>query len=628
MYFNLGRPAALRYAAAAGLVVVTVAGCWLIGGVAAQRPFIPLFFAVILAAIVAGPGPGVYATVLAATIGDYLFLSPVGSLAIAAPDDSFRLAVFAGAALFSILGLGWYGEQNQAAFEYALSSLRRRLRQEADAAIEDSEVRYRLLFETSRDGIVTTDMSGVFQDANPAFQEMLGYTLNELKQLSFRNVTPAHWHAVEEAILQERILPHGDSGEYDKEYIRKDGSVFPVSLRTWPVYDETGKIVGLRAFVRDCTDRKRAEEALKEADRRKDEFLATLAHELRNPLAPIRNAVYLLNRSGTLPEARDRKLLAIADRQVQHLIRLVDDLLDFSRISGGKIELRRSRIDLAEVLSHAIETAQPAIQLGGHELQTRFPDAPLTIDGDPVRLAQVFTNLLDNAAKYTEAGGKIALTAERQGDHAMVIVRDSGVGIPAAMLPEIFDYFAQVNRTLGRARGGLGIGLALVRKLLELHGGTVEAQSAGEGHGSVFIVRLPTVSGRASLAPASALPARAPRRVLIIDDEVDVADSFAALLDAFGANPKVAYCCEEGLEALREFRPELILLDLGMPTPDGYETARRIRALPEGQDVVLVALSGWGKAQVEPRFADVGFDGHLTKPAELAALNALLGSLE
>ncbi len=222
----------------------------------------------------------------------------------------------------------------------------------------------------------------------------------------------------------------------------------------------------------------------------------------------------------------------------------------------------------------------------------------------------------------------ITFSAERQGDEAVVCVRDSGVGIPAEMLPEIFDYARQVDRTLGRSKGGLGIGLALVRRLLQLHGGTVEAQSAGEGRGSVFIVRLPLLSEGASVHEAPALPARAPRRVLIIDDEIDVADSFAALLASFGATTRAEYCGEAGVEAVTQFRPELVLLDLGMPAPDGFETANRIRALPEGRDVPLVALSGWGIAQVEERVKTAGFDAHLTKPADLGALNELLGSLE
>ncbi|MGJ0508442.1 MAG: PAS domain S-box protein [Methylocystis sp.] len=621
-------PAAARYAVAAPAVAATIALCALLGGAAAERPFIPLFFTALLLSVLVGAGPGLLAAVLGGLGGAYFFLPPIGSLAIADPNDLFRLAVYAFASCATCLGVGWASRRSRDALETAITRTQRRLREEANETLRESEERYRLLFETSRDGIVTVDLRGTIQDANPAFQEMLGFSLEELRTRTYQELTPARWHAWEDAILRERIIPFADSGEYEKEYVHRNGTVFPVSLRAWPVYDGKKDIIGFRAFVRDITERKRAEEALKAADRRKDEFLATLAHELRNPLAPIRNSVHLLKQEGALARERDRKLLAIADRQVQHLIRLVNDLLDFSRISRGKIELKRDRIDLLSVLRHAIETAQPAIQAGGHRLETSFTDDAVTVDGDPVRLAQVFTNLLDNAAKYTEQGGRITLSVERSGDEAVVSVRDSGVGIPVEMLPQIFDYFTQVDRTLGRAKGGLGVGLALVRRLLHLHGGSVEARSAGVGCGSDFIVRLPALTESASLPETPARPSRTPRRVLIIDDDADVADSFAELLADFGATTSVAYCSDSGVSALKTFRPELVLLDLGMPPPDGFETARRIRALPEGRDVALVALSGWGKAQVQARVRDAGFDGHLTKPAELAALSDLLGSLQ
>lgn len=608
-----------RYGAAVIAVVGTVFACSLIGGFASVRPFIPLFATALVITVWAGPGPGVLATVLGAFLGGYFFIPPIGSFVVDARDDLFRLAVFLVAALLSIVGVTWHGRKRRAEFI--------NIREQAGETLRESETRYRLLFETSRDGIAAVDLNGRFQDANPAYLTMLGYSLDELRTLSICDVTPERWHETDQKIIRDRVLPNSDSEEYEKEYIRKDGSVFPVSLRAWPVFDSKQNIIGFRAFVRDISTRKRAEETLKEADRRKDEFLATLAHELRNPLAAVRNATYLLKHSASISQERDHKLLAIADRQVQQLIRLVNELLDFSRVSGGKIELKKEKLDLLDVLRQAVETAQPVIQFGGHSLEMNSTQDNISVEGDPVRLTQVFTNLLDNAAKYTEHGGKIVICAEKQGDEAVVMVRDNGVGIPAEMLPEIFNFFAQVDRTLGRAKGGLGIGLALVRTLLDLHGGSVEAESAGEGCGSVFTVRLP-LSESAGLRDAPALPLRAPRRVLIIDDEVDVADSFAVLLDGFGATTKVAYCGETGVELAQSFQPDLVLLDLGMPDPDGFETARRIRALPSGRDIKLVALSGWGKAQVEAKVEAAGFDGHLTKPAELTALNELLGSLE
>jgi CheY-like chemotaxis protein len=372
-----------------------------------------------------------------------------------------------------------------------------------------------------------------------------------------------------------------------------------------------------------------ATEKLIEADRRKDEFIAMLAHELRNPLAAIRNAVHLLRHdaAATVKDHRDVTLLSMVDRQVQHLIRLIDDLLEVSRVSRGKIELKKQHVELADILRHAIDTARPRVDGGGHDLQVALPAEPLMLDADPVRLAQVFTNLLDNAAKYTAHGGAIWLAAERSGDEAVVTVRDSGAGIPAEMLPRVFDLFAQVDSAPGRAEGGLGIGLALAKSLLQLHGGTVEAESDGLGRGSTFVVRLPALPQSATEKPretAGPTAFGAARRILVIDDDPDVADSLTMLLETFGATVRVAYSGAAGLDLLTSFRPEVIFLDLGMPEMDGYETARRIRAAPEGRDVVLVALTGWGQSQVHDRASEAGFDGQLTKPADIQVLLELL----
>jgi CheY-like chemotaxis protein len=305
-------------------------------------------------------------------------------------------------------------------------------------------------------------------------------------------------------------------------------------------------------------------------------------------------------------------------------------LLEVSRITRGKIELKTRRVELADVLSHAVETAQPMIDRGNHELRVDLPSEPVALDADPVRLAQVFTNLLNNAAKYTEQGGVIELGAALHGAEAVVTVRDSGVGIPAEMLPRVFDLFTQVDRSLGRAQGGLGIGLALVKSLLQLHGGSVEAQSEGLGRGSAFIVRLPTNPPQRAETPMAATSwddKRATRRILVIDDDHDVADSLVMFLETFGAEVRVAYSGADGVEGVKDFTPELVFLDLGMPGMDGYETARRIRALPEGRDVKLVALTGWGQDQIRDRAREAGFDSQLTKPAGLEALQELLDSL-
>lgn len=369
-------------------------------------------------------------------------------------------------------------------------------------------------------------------------------------------------------------------------------------------------------------------EKLREADRRKNEFLATLAHELRNPLAPIRSGLYVLRRtSGQGPKVDVNKLHDVMERQIEHLVRLVDDLLEVSRISRGVIELRKEPLDFASVIHAAVEMSRELISASNLELRIDLPQEPLRLEADPVRLTQVIANLLNNAAKYTDPGGSVEVRAERQGDEVIVTVADTGVGIPANMLPRVFDLFAQVNRTLGRAQGGLGIGLALVRDLVGLHGGSVEAMSEGEGKGSRFVVRLPLPPSAFREAPVrceTKPPAPPPRRVLVVDDMRDTADSLAQLLETFGSDVRVAYDGGQALDELAKFRPEVVFLDIGMPEMDGFETARRVRACSQGRDVTLVALTGWGEEETRKRVEAGGFDHHLTKPAELDELRQVL----
>ncbi len=424
---------------------------------------------------------------------------------------------------------------------------------------------------------------------------------------------------------------------YDIEHrIVVDGRVKWVRERAYLEFGPDGQLLGGFGITQDISDRKQheaalraSEDALREADRRKDEFLATLAHELRNPLAPIRSALEVLRRmDGTGEDAK--RMRGMMERQVDHLVRLVDDLLEVSRISRGKVELRKQPIDLAEVVQQAVETSLPSIKAGGHTLDIALPGEALRLDADPVRLAQVCANLLNNAAKYTEPGGRIWLKAERQGGEAVVSVRDQGVGIPPEMLPKVFELFAQVDRNLGRAQGGLGIGLALVRSLVELHGGQVEARSEGPGRGSEFIVRLPLADSPAATeaGPDCAAAAITPARILVVDDNQDAADSLGLLLEAIGAEVRVVYAGAQGLLALAEFRPDAVLLDLGMPGMDGFETARRLRLSPEGRAAKLVALTGWGQEEDRRRTREAGFDHHLVKPVGLEELQALLAWLE
>jgi PAS domain S-box-containing protein len=367
---------------------------------------------------------------------------------------------------------------------------------------------------------------------------------------------------------------------------------------------------------------------LKEADSRKDEFLAMLAHELRNPLAPIRNAVQIFRvKAPATPELR--WATEVIERQVHQMTRLVDDLLDVSRITRGKIELRKERVELAAVIDSAVEASGPLIEKWGHELTVEVPPLPIHVEADPTRLAQVVSNLLNNAAKYTDQGGSIWLTAEQKDGDALIRVRDTGAGIPPEMLQRIFDMFTQVDHTLERSEGGLGIGLTLVQQLVEMHGGAVEARSAGLGQGSEFIVRLPVAreAEQARTAAGETLLVPAPRRILVVDDNRDAADSLGMLLRMIGNEVHTAYDGLEAVGAAATFQPDVIVLDIGLPKLNGYEAARQIRAQPGGADRVLIALTGWGQEEDRLRSKEAGFDHHITKPVELSTLKKLLAQV-
>jgi PAS domain S-box-containing protein len=370
-------------------------------------------------------------------------------------------------------------------------------------------------------------------------------------------------------------------------------------------------------------------QALKEGDRRKDEFLAVLAHELRNPLAPVRNAIEILrapqSASPNLQWAHD-----VIDRQVRQMTRLVDDLLDVSRITTGKIELRKERIELSAAVRIALEGSRPLIERGQHLLTVRIPPEPLWLDADLARLAQVLSNLLNNAAKYTRPGGHVWLTAERRNDQAVVRVRDNGMGIPPPMLRKIFDMFTQVGGTTDHSQGGLGIGLTLVKRLVELHGGRVEARSEGANKGSEFVVKLPLSreqgTGEPALQHAAAATCGEPRRILVVDDNRDAAESLSMLLHVRGHDVRVAYDGLEAVGAAIAFQPDVVLLDIGLPKLYGYDAARRIRDA-RGDKVLLIAVTGWGQDEDRRRSKAAGFDHHLTKPVDPEAISRLIDAM-
>jgi PAS domain S-box-containing protein len=497
-----------------------------------------------------------------------------------------------------------------------------------------NEERLRAIVSQATAGIAQTDLEGRFVVVNRKYCEIVGYSEAELLERRMHDVTHPEDLPRNEAQFDQAVAD-GTDFVIEKRYVRKDGSVVWVNNSVTLVRDGAGRPQGILAVVIDVTERRRAEEALQQADRRKDEFLAMLAHELRNPLAPICNALQILRAPGTAGAAVE-EAVGVLERQVRHLVRLVDDLLDVSRIMRGRIDLRKERLDLAAVVAQAVETVRPVLDARGHELTVALPAEPVRLVGDGVRLAQVFANLLHNAAKYTEGPGRIRLSAAREDGSVAVRVQDSGVGIAPEVLPHIFDLFVQADRSIARSQGGLGIGLTIVRRLVNLHGGTITATSAGPGRGSEFVVRLPALPATDSLRESAAGGPSPPpgnnaipsRRILVVDDNVDAARSLATLLRLLGHAVRTAHDGAAALEAAGAERPELVFLDIGLPGMDGYEVARRLRQEPGLRRTRLVALTGYGQEEDRRRSEQAGFDRHVVKPVDLAVLKALLADLE
>ena len=409
------------------------------------------------------------------------------------------------------------------------------------------------------------------------------------------------------------------------EIVRADGTVRYVQNDVEPLYDRDGHVSGCVSVCFDMTERHRAENVLREADRRKNEFLATLSHELRNPLAPIRNALELMRRAGG-DAALSERALAIMERQVRQLVRLTDDLLDVSRITRNRIELQRERFDLRTAIRSAIEAIEPLVEAAGHTLTVDLPGDPLWVSADFTRLAQAFANLLNNAVKYTDRGGHITLSAMADAGQAVVALNDTGIGIEPSHLAGIFEMFVQIEQGSSRVRSGLGIGLALTRRLIELHDGEIDATSGGTGAGTTFTVRLPLAE--AEVEPAREVTAVRPAgrcRVLIAEDIPDAAEMLRLIVECMGHEVRVAADGVQALAMAQEFVPQIALLDIGMPRMDGYEAARQIRSVL-GSRVVLVALTGWGQEQDQRRAYAAGFDHHVTKPVEPDALESLIAS--
>jgi PAS domain S-box-containing protein len=521
-------------------------------------------------------------------------------------------------------------------------------RRSAEKHQQESQAETLRLLELNRaivtnmgEGLYTVDTQGLVTFMNPAAERLFGWTSAELLGRKMHDMThykhpdgspfPIEECAGFQVLHEDKVLL-----DFEDVFIRKDGSFFPVAYCSSQLKSAT-ETVGLVVVFRETSEQKKAEQQLRElaadlseADRRKNEFLATLAHELRNPLAPIRNGLQVIRLAGGSDPAMEQARVMM-ERQLRQMIHLVDDLLDVSRISRGMLVLRKERVDLRPVLKDAVETSRPLIDSGNHQLEMDAPDEPVIVEADVTRLVQIFANLLNNAAKYSERGGRIWLTAKRQGDDVLVSVKDAGDGIPPDRLPKLFEMFSQIDRSLERSQSGMGIGLALVKRLVELHGGSVAAFSKGQGLGSEFLVRLPTVSVNQQQQPSSTqntAQAKADTfRILLADDNEDAAISLAMLLRMMGHE---VYITHDGIQAVAvaaTLQPEVILLDIGMPKLNGYEVCRQIRQQSHPTNPYIIAVTGWGQDDDKRLAQEAGFDQHFVKPLDPADLEKILARL-
>jgi PAS domain S-box-containing protein len=617
-----------RYTAAILAVVVALVLRWSLWPfLGPELPFLVLWPAVVVAAGLGGLGPGLLATGLAVLAEDYLISQP-DSLMIGKPAELI------GIALFGFLGglTSFLIDRTHRAQTLAEANAREATRRRESL---------RVVLASIGDGVIATQAEGRITFLNPVAQaltgwkedEALGRPLDDIFHVQDREGGLQLACPVRQALREGATVCLAGRATL----VAREGTRTPIGCTASPIRSDAGQILGVVLTFRDYSEqtrleselRRRAEE-LAEADRHKDRFLAMLAHELRNPLAPVRNVAQVLRLPGH-DEERTRWAAEVIDRQVGQMSRLVEDLMDVSRIRQGKVRLEREAVELAEVVERAVESSRPLLQARLQELVENLPAEPVWLEADPVRLAQVLANLLNNASKYTDERGRIILTAAREGRWAIVRVRDTGAGIPTDLLPRIFDLFAQGEWTRDQAQGGLGIGLTLVRDLVRMHGGTVEAFSEGLEHGSEFVVRLPALEHRpALLVPGGASgtaadePATA-RRVLVVDDNTDAAETLALMLQLAGHDTRTAPDGPSALALARTFRPEVVLLDIGLPGMDGHEVARRLRQERGCGGLLLIAVTGYGQAADKQQAREAGFDHYLVKPINLAALCRVAG---
>ena len=491
----------------------------------------------------------------------------------------------------------------------------------------------RSITDNATTAIFTTDAHNRCTFMNPAAEQMTGFAFEEANGRLLHDLIHHHHpdgrpYPTSECPIGRAVHTKGELRGHQDVFVRKNGDFFPVVCHACLIYREE-EPVGTVIEVRDVTDEKRAADDLKRiaadlsaADRRKDEFLAMLAHELRNPLAPIRSGLDLL----AMDAAGQKETIQLMQEQVEHVVRLVDDLLNVSRITQGKVELRKEPVELTALITRSATAVRPLLEGRQQEFIVRLPEQPIWLSADPVRLVQVFDNLLNNASKYTDAGGRVELTAAHEQDEVIIEIRDTGIGIEAELLPKVFELFTQSSRSLDRAQGGLGLGLTLVQRLLQMHDGTVTVESSGAGQGSTFTVRLPIINAAppVSVAKQQTRDNRR-RRVLVVDDNLGAAQMLSLLVTKLGGHE--VQCAHDGPSALlktKQTRPEIVFLDIGLPGMDGYQVGKAIRELPELDDVLLVALTGYGQQEDLNRSRQAGFDAHLVKPPSVKQIQEML----
>jgi PAS domain S-box-containing protein len=609
-------PGALALAAVTTVAIVVLR--WLLDPfLPGQFPFVTTFSAVAVAAYVGGWLPALLSAVFGFLACGLLFTP----LAYATPVQE------------QIVGFVVYAVTCGVLIVLAEST------RSAQRTLFAEHERLRTTLASIGDGVITTDAEARVAYLNGVAEALTGWTQADAAGRPLDEVFPIvdeHTQGSVENPAARALRDGAITGLANHTVLRsKDGRAIPIDDSAAPIRDRRGTVVGCVLIFRDVTEKRQADRELAEsraslqaADRRKDEFLAMLAHELRNPLAPMRNSLEIMRLARDNRSVADQAISTM-ERQINQMVHLVDDLLDVARISRGKIALRRERIELRGVLEQAVELCRPIAENLRHDVRVSLPAGPVYLQADAVRLSQVLSNLLHNACKYTEPGGRIDIVAERRGEELVVCVRDTGIGIPPAMLPRVFEMFTQIDRTLERAQGGLGIGLTLARELVEMHGGTIEAHSDGPGRGTEMIVRLPlSVEQPADPerpSPAGGEAARA-CRILVVDDNEDSAESLSTLLAMRGHTTATAHDGPEAIEAAERFRPELVLLDIGLPRMNGLEVCRRIREQAWGKTMIVVALTGWGQEEDRAKSKEAGFDHHLVKPVQIRELTTLMGT--